>query len=133
MWDSSGVAASYSRESANIRIQRLKNTRIQLKQRLYNDILNKYLALKFIKQDLQNLDEIISNQSKSLDLVMNQYKARKASNLEVRNAITQLTQSIFDTYDKRLEQIDTLISIAKVFPIKNEITKIIDSLIEKKK
>lgn len=128
LWGSEGFLASNSRMLANIDIMRIKNNKRRLMKSQKLRLIGASANLEYIQKDLNELNKLIENQAKTLEVIMKRYQNETANAVELRNAISSYTSSVLDSFASRLTQIDAVIDVANSFNISNKMTQTVDKI-----
>lgn len=132
IWGAEGFMASYDRTRAKVEVLKLKNNKRRLLKQQQLRLLSASINLDFIKKDLIELDQLINNQARTLEVIMKRYEKGAANAVEIREAISSFTFSILESYDRKISQIDTIIEILNSFDFDNEISKVVKAVVSAK-
>ena len=129
LWSEQGLFGVDDRRRATIDVMRSKYTKERLQKDLQIRIASTSIALSTIKKTIDENEKVIDNKGKLLDVQLKKYQKGKINNLQIRETLDSLTESILSLYDNKLQQLGILIELSSAFEHENPITKTVrDSL-----
>ena len=129
LWSEQGLFGVDDRRKATIEVIRSKYAKERLQKDLQIRIASTSISLSTIKKTISENENVIENKGKLLDVQLKKYQKGQINNLQIRETLDSLTESILSLYDNKLQQLDIVIGLSSSFDHDNPITrKVMSSL-----
>lgn len=127
LWSEQGLFGMDDRRRASIDVMRSRYEKERLKKDLQIRIASTSISLSTIEKTIEENEKVIENKGKLLDVQLKKYQKGKINNLQIRETLDSLTESILSLYDNKLQQIDIVIELSSAFEHDNPITKTVQA------